>query len=392
MKRIVFIILVILLISITFAFGINMKKSHFSKDVIINSKKDYRLTYGKLAYVSDYVEIENGYLVDKKIKYDKLGDIKVKYEVLDNKKNKKEMSITIKVVDDTPPVTMLRNELTIEKNTVTDLSSKLICADNYDKNPECNIVGDYDLTTPGKYKLTYVLKDSSNNISSIDFTLNVINKNSISKSTETSFKETLQKHKNDKTMVGIDVSKWQGTIDWEKVKNAGVEFAMIRVGAQNGFGSDNYLDKEFISNIENALKNDIQVGLYFYSYATTKDEAISQAKWVLNEIKDYKITLPIVFDWESWSKFNNLGISLFDLTSVQEEFLKVIEDAGYIGARYGSKNYLTNMWLDSEYKTWLAHYTDNTNYEGKYFMWQLCNNGIIDGINGYVDIDVMYIN
>ena len=193
-------------------------------------------------------------------------------------------------------------------------------------------------------------------------------------------------------MVGIDVSKWQGTIDWEKVKNAGVEFAMIRVGAQNGFGSDNYLDKEFISNIENALKNDIQVGLYFYSYATTKDEAISQAKWVLNEIKDYKITLPIVFDWESWSKFNNLGISLFDLTSVQEEFLKVIEDAGYVGARYGSKNYLTNMWLDSEYKTWLAHYTDNTNYEGKYFMWQLCNNGIIDGINGYVDIDVMYIN
>ena len=165
---------------------------------------------------------------------------------------------------------------------------------------------------------------------------------------------------------------------------------MIRVGTQADFGKNNFVDKYFVTNIENALKQNIDVGIYFYSYATSKKESIMQAKFVLEQIEEYNIKLPIVFDWESWSNFNNLDLNLYEITQIQENFLNEISKAGYKTARYGSKNYLTKAWLESEHLTWLAHYTTITNYEGDYFMWQLCNNGKVPGINGYVDINVLY--
>lgn len=167
---------------------------------------------------------------------------------------------------------------------------------------------------------------------------------------------------------------------------------MIRLGGQDGIDGEYYIDSKFTQNITGALENGFDVGVYFYSYARTKEDAINQAKYVMDHLKGYKITLPIVFDWECWNKFNKMGMSLFDLKNVQETFINEVEKKGYTGSRYGSKNYLTNLWLPSNKLTWLAHYVSNTTYEGEYYMWQRCDTGKVSGINGAVDVDILYLD
>ena len=167
---------------------------------------------------------------------------------------------------------------------------------------------------------------------------------------------------------------------------------MIRVGSQKGTKGEYVIDSYFKQNIENALNNDLKVGVYFYSYANSKKEARKQAKWVLNQIKDYEITLPIAFDWECYNSFNQMELSLFGLNEVAESFLDEVENKKYDGMLYGSKNYLNDIWKYHEYDVWLAHYTDKTDYDSHYVMWQLCQDGKIDGINTLVDINVLYKN
>ena len=193
-------------------------------------------------------------------------------------------------------------------------------------------------------------------------------------------------------MVGIDISRWQGDVDFDMLKENNVEFIMMRLGGQDGIDGEYYLDSKFERNIKEATKHGFDIGVYFYSYAYTKEEAVKQAKFVLENLKGYKLSLPIVFDWECWNKFNDMHISLYDITSVQDEFLNYVEKKGFKGARYGSKNYLTNAWQDSKHLTWLAHYINKPNYEGEYFMWQRCDTGKVPGINGAVDVDILYID
>ena len=191
-------------------------------------------------------------------------------------------------------------------------------------------------------------------------------------------------------MVGIDVSKWQGTIDFEKLKNAGVEFVMIRVGGTRGTNKEYFVDETFEYNIKQANKYNIKAGVYFYSYANSVEAAKKDAKWVLKQIKDYDIDMPVAFDWEEWNNFNSYNLSLFGLTSLSEEFLNTIKKEGYKTLHYSSKSYLEDAWMNTSHDVWLAHYTKETNYQGDYKMWQLCDNGKVDGIDGLVDIDIYY--
>ncbi len=135
----------------------------------------------------------------------------------------------------------------------------------------------------------------------------------------------------------------------------------------------------------------IPVGIYFYSYAKTVDQAVEQAEWVKKQISGYNIALPIAFDWESWNSFNTTGMSFYTINKVANTFLDTLEDSGYKGMLYGSKTYLSNIWYPSKHATWLAHYTSKTNYEGVYSIWQMCDTGRINGIKGNVDIDILYI-
>lgn len=365
--------------------------------VIVKLKENTTIPFFSEVKVSDFIENINGEIVeDYKIDTSKLGEHKIIFKYINDDGVTIPYSYKIEVKDQTKPVIWLGKT----KNITTDYDGNLLeditCADNYDDNPKCEIIGEYNTKKVGKYKLTFKATDSSGNETIKDFTLNVtepVEKSPTKNNTpskKTYFNDIVAKHKNENTKIGIDVSKWQGNIDFEKVKNAGVEFVIIRVGSTKGINGEYFLDDKFKENIEGFNKVGIPVGIYFYSYANSKESAIRDANWVLNQIKDYKVELPIAYDWESWSFYNRFNQSFYSLSMSAKAFLDTVNKHGYDGLIYSSKSYLENVWYDIGYDVWLANYTSQTTYKGKYKYWQLCSNGRVDGISGNVDINVMY--
>ena len=110
---------------------------------------------------------------------------------------------------------------------------------------------------------------------------------------------------------------------------------------------------------------------------------------MMKQIKNYKVDLEIVYDWENWGDFQSYDLSFHDLKETYQAFQKTVKEKGYKGMLYGSKSYLESIW-DSPSEVWLAHYTKETSYTGTYKVWQLCDDGKVNGINGYVDIDIRY--
>ena len=335
-------------------------------------------------------KITNDYLVDTK----EIGKKKVKINYINDDNIKVSYEFNINVVDKVAPVIWLSNSYNIYLGDDSNLASKILCGDNYDNNPKCYIEGSYDPNGVGSYKLVYKAIDSSGNVSSKNFTLNVIeNNNSKTNNKETKyvyFNDVINEYKSDNNLIGIDVSKWQGDIDFDKVKKSGASFVMIKVGSSKLNDKNYILDPKFKYNIENAINSGLKVGIYFYSSANSNYDAKKEAKWVLKQIKGYKIDLPIAFDWENFSYFNEFNLSFFGLTSMADTFINEVKKEGYDSVIYGSKNYLENIWLLDNQKVWLAHYTKKTNYNGNYIMWQLTEDGKIDGINTKVDIDILY--
>lgn len=359
--------------------------------------------YSKVKVKDLIASIDGKVITNKTLNTEELGKQEVSF-VYKNKNNKEKRGVfTIDVVDEEKPLVWLSGSYSARVGSNLNLEDEIFCADNYDSNPTCKIEGTYDLNTAGTYNLTYVATDSNKNEERINFTLNVYEPAPATttqtpapaeerEEVVTAFNDVVATHKDENTEIGIDVSKWQGDIDFKKVKDAKATFVMIRVGSQQGVDGEYILDPYFKQNIENALANDLKVGAYFYSYANSKKEARKQATWVLNQTKDYELTLPIAFDWECYNSFNQMELSLFGLNEVAESFLERVEDKGYDGMLYGSKNYLNSIWKYHDYDVWLAHYTDQTDYDSHYVMWQLCQDGRIDGINTAVDINVLYKN
>ena len=346
--------------------------------------------------VSSFIESINGKIVDDYvIDTDKLGKQAVKFEFVNDDGIKLKYSYEINVVDKEAPLIWLGKSYNVTKGSEDNLLDKIMCGDNYDSNPKCIIEGDYDLDTVGSYKLVFKAEDSSGNQTEKNFTLNVnesrATSNNSSQKVNVEFKDIVSDYKNDDTQIGIDVSKWQGDIDFGKLKEAGVEFVIIRVGSSTGINGENFVDNKFVQNIKNANAVGIPVGIYFYSYANTYDRAVSDAKWIIEQIKDYKVDLPIAFDWENWGSFNKFDVSFFGLTNIAKGFMNTVKEAGYDAMLYSSKTYLENVWMPVDFPVWLAHYSKNTNYTGDYAFWQLCSNGSVDGIDGDVDINIRYV-
>lgn len=181
---------------------------------------------------------------------------------------------------------------------------------------------------------------------------------------------------------GIDVSHWQGEIDWRKVAGDDVSFVML------GTRYDGQLDPRFHQNIQGALNNGIQVGAYIYSYATTPEMAAAEADFVLNAVRGYNITYPIVFDVEATVM---RSLPREELTAIVNTFCQRIEQAGYQTAIYANEYWLYNL-LDMSsipYDVWVARYGVKYTYSNPY-MWQATNTGSIEGINGNVDIDFQF--
>ena len=388
----------VIFLLILLCFGVQYLRVKFAKIEVVLTD-DLTLEFASKKYVSDYIISINGKLLDDyEIDATSLGTKDVHVHFKNDDGIKVSYTYQVEVKDNVAPVIWLGGSYTIQKGTEVDLVNKILCGDNEDANPNCYIEGEYDYNTVGTYPLTFKAEDKSGNKSEQKFNLHVAEPpkpNPNAKPTEPSktyFSDIVANYKTENTRIGIDVSKWQGDIDFEKIKNAGVEFIIIRVGGTRGTNKEYFVDEKFLQNIQKANELGIDVGIYFYSYANSNEHAKRDAEWVIEQLKPYKVNLPIAFDWENWNSFNDYNLSFFCLTDMAHTFLDTINKAGYEGLLYSSKNYLERIWLPTKYDTWLAHYTKKTNYEGNYKFWQLCDDGRVDGINGAVDIDILYLD
>ncbi|MDL2301259.1 glycoside hydrolase family 25 protein [Lachnospiraceae bacterium OttesenSCG-928-D06] len=194
--------------------------------------------------------------------------------------------------------------------------------------------------------------------------------------------------------VGIDVSKWNGEIDWDKVKNAGVEFAIIRVGYRGSRSGSIVVDPYFETNIRAASAAGVDVGVYFFTQAITEVEAVEEASAVLTLINDYNLQYPVFIDTEGAGgngRADNLDVEM--RTLVCDAFSSTIENAGYNAGVYASRSWYYNN-LEAKklerYCIWLAEYRSVPLYQGYYQMWQYTSKGKIDGIKGNVDMNLSY--
>ncbi|MEA4920728.1 MAG: GH25 family lysozyme [Clostridiaceae bacterium] len=200
------------------------------------------------------------------------------------------------------------------------------------------------------------------------------------------------------TYAGIDVSVHQGTIDWQKVKKAGVHFAMIRVGGR-GYGMEGnmYDDVNFQKNIEGAIAAGINVGVYYFSQAITVDEAKEEANYVLKKIQGYDISYPVVFDWEriGGNESRTYGLETDLLCQIANTFCGMVKDAGYTPMIYFN-SYCGYIKYDlskiNQYGFWFARYSDTPGFYYNFQMWQYSDKGSVSGISGNVDLNLSFVD
>ncbi len=203
---------------------------------------------------------------------------------------------------------------------------------------------------------------------------------------------------------GIDVSIYQGTIDWKKVAEAGIDFAMIRVGYRTMADGIIKADSNAKYNMQEATKHGIKVGVYFFSTAISQSEAVEEANWVSDYIAKYQITYPVAYDCEGYGKTSSRQ---YDMTNTQRTdaalaFMNQIKQRGYSPMFYGAKSEMEHdlKWemsrISSIYSVWVAQYppvytaTTECSYEAPYAMWQYTNQGSVSGIQDSVDMNIAY--
>ncbi len=202
---------------------------------------------------------------------------------------------------------------------------------------------------------------------------------------------------NDSTVsayTGIDVSVFQGEIDWNAVKNDGIDFVMLRVGYR-GYGTKGIIgeDANFKKNYEGAKEAGLKVGAYFFSQALNEKEAAEEANFVLDTVKDYPLDYPIAFDWEFVrnDEARTNGMSSESITACAKSFCEVIAQAGYTPLIYFNREtgyFSYDLTLVKDIGFWLAEYYDTPSFYYNYKMWQYSESGSVDGINGEVDMNI----
>lgn len=199
----------------------------------------------------------------------------------------------------------------------------------------------------------------------------------------------------EESWLGIDVSTFQKEIDWEQVKEAGIEYAMIRVGFR-GYGQSGSLNEDVRArdNYKNATAAGVKVGVYFFSQAITVEEAKEEARFVLDIIKDWELQMPVAFDWECLADdYRTIDVDARTLTDCAIAFCEEIESAGYDSMIYFNpeqSRYDMNLEELVDYGFWLAMYSEYMTYEYKIDMWQYTKEGSVPGITGNVDINLYF--
>ena len=197
----------------------------------------------------------------------------------------------------------------------------------------------------------------------------------------------------DNGVLGIDVSKWNGSIDWNAVKNSGISYVIIRSGYRGSSAGTLIVDPKFEANIKGASAVGLKVGIYFFSQAVDEIEAVEEASMVLGQIKKYTISYPVFIDVEASGGRGDM-IDRATRTAVCKAFCQTIQNGGYTAGIYSNKTWLEEK-IDAAslggYKIWLAQYAAAPTYGGRYDLWQYTPSGSVSGISGSVDLNISYM-
>ena len=197
--------------------------------------------------------------------------------------------------------------------------------------------------------------------------------------------------------LGVDVSVFQGDIDWEQVKAAGYEFAILRIGYR-GYGEEGTLnaDEKFEQNLKNARKAGMDAGVYFFSQAVNEEEAKEEADFVLEHLKGQELQMPVVYDPEHIleDEARTDGVTGEQFTQNAKVFCKAIEEAGYDAMIYSNmlwEAYELDLEKLSDYPVWYADYEEFPQTPYRFSMWQYSSTGSVPGIGGNVDLDIQFV-
>ncbi|MBO7357596.1 MAG: hypothetical protein J6U37_03620 [Lachnospiraceae bacterium] len=274
-----------------------------------------------------------------------------------------------------------------------DIHKYIGYGDDVDRDVDLKVQGSVDTSTEGVYPLKITLTDDAGRSTVKNMEVHVVASSSSSgggEGNKEAFADFVANYKTSETLVGIDVSRWQETIDFEKVKAAGCEFVYMRLG-----GYDNgelFTDRCFLQNIAGAKAQGLKIGIYWYGEESSPEEVKESVKYLMSVLGGEALDFPIAYDWEDYRNFETHGMNLHDLNIRYDDFEREVEKYGYTACLYGSKNAQINIWThEKKNPVWLAQYNSTCTYEGNYFMWQHSNTGRIDGIAGDVDLDIYYL-
>ena len=306
----------------------------------------------------------------------------------------KEFTLRYAVVDSIPPLKLWSGDGTVlERGTEFDINDVIAYGDNADPTPLVTVDGKVNMEKNGSYPLHVKVTDSSGNSTEWDLKVKVADElPRYDDTTErTGFAEFVKANKGKGRSFGIDVSAWQDDIDFRAVKKSGCEFVIIRIGYT--YDGELNIDKNFYHNIQGARAAGLKTGVYLYSTDKTEEQVRYDADWIIDTLGRENLDLPVAFDWEDFGNFQDYGMSFHELNKLYDAFADQLSQDGYGCMLYGSKNYIENVWEKTDTRpVWLAHYTEKTDYLGPYMLWQASCTGRIPGINGNVDMDILYNN
>lgn len=282
---------------------------------------------------------------------------------------------------------------TILRGSTFSLYDHVGYADNLDPSPTLTYTGEVNTDVCGTYPIEATVTDAAGNTISWKLSIQVVESMPSSSGGGTAdrlpFETLVREYAGENIRFGIDVSKWQGEIDFEAVKNAGCSFVIMRIGYY--YGETEEMDEYYLANMKAAKDAGLEVGVYLYTIANNEEEVRENARWIAEQLDGMELDFPVVFDWERFSHFQQFGMSIRDLNELFVLFAEEMERYGYSAMLYSSKTYLESFWYVQEnYPVWLAHYTAQTDYAGDYMMWQMSCRGSIPGINTDVDFDILY--
>lgn len=300
-------------------------------------------------------------------------------------------------VDTTAPFFLTFPEsVSIENGSEFDINRHIGYIDDCDSNVDLQIDGEVDTSEDGSYALSLTITDDAGNSKTGSMTVNVYTPSSggggggggSSEHTTLAYSDFIDRYPAADIAHGIDVSRYQGDIDFEAVKAAGCDFVMLRAMIYNN--GELGKDRKFEEYYADAKAAGLLIGVYYYSTDSTIEMLHEHCDELLAVLDGKELDLPVAFDWESWAHFQKYQMSIIDINNLFYEFAGIMEENGYSTILYSSKYYLEIIWEPAGYDVWLAHYVKETSYEGDYTMWQTGSIGRIDGCDEDVDTDILF--